>query len=320
VRIEVAAGPARGGGDVFRFGLELRCAPPAPEDGIAEAVAVATEADAAVVVVGTDGEWETEGRDRDDLSLPGDQVELIRAVAAAQPRTAVVVLAGSPVDLGWVGDVPALLWGWFPGQAGGEALASVLTGERDAAGRLPCTMPASLDDTLAGVATRGSGHVRYDEGVFAGHRRYDRDGIEPAFPFGFGLSYSTFAIGEPVASATTVGPGEGVSVRVEVTNTGSRPGTETVQLYVRDVESSVPRPERELRGFAKVALAPGETGEARIELRARDLAFWDEGARCWRAEAGTFELIAARSSRHLLGSTTIELSDDWTAPPSFLPA
>jgi beta-glucosidase len=320
VRVEVAAGPAPGGADVFRFALELRCAPPAPEDGIAEAAALAAGADDAVVVVGTDGEWETEGRDRDDLSLPGAQVELIRAVAAAQPRTAVVVLAGSPVDLSWVDEVPALLWGWFPGEEGGEALADVLTGERDAAGRLPCTMPASLGDTLAAVAERGSGHVRYEEGVFAGHRRYDRDGIEPAFPFGFGLSYTTFAIGPPVASASSVGPGEGVSVEVPVTNTGPRRGVETVQLYVRDVDAGVERPARELRGFAKVALAPGATGTATIALGPRDLAFWDGDARCWRAEAGTFELVAARSSRHPAGSTTVELTDDWTAPPSSPPA
>jgi beta-glucosidase len=317
VRVEVAAAPVPTGGDQVRFALELRCAPPVPDDGIGEAVALAGEADAAVVVVGTDGEWETEGRDRDDLFLPGRQVELVRAVAAAQPRTAVVVLAGAPVDLTWVDDLPALLWGWFPGQEGGEALAAVLTGDRDAAGRLPCTMPASLEDTLAGVAGRGSGHVVYEEGVFAGHRRYDRDGIEPAFPFGFGLSYTTFAMGAPVASAASFGPGEGVTVEVAVTNTGSRPGVETVQLYVRDVEASVERPERELRGFAKVALAPGATGIATITLGPRAFAFWDDAARCWRAEAGAFELIAARSSRDLVGSTTIELTDDWMAPASW---
>jgi beta-glucosidase len=309
VRVEVTGAPLPTGGGAFRFALELRCAPPGPEDGIAEAAALAAGADAAVVVVGTDGEWETEGRDRDDLALPGDQVELIRAVAAAQPRTAVVVLAGAPVDLSWVDDVPALLWGWFPGQEGGDALAAVLTGDRDAVGRLPCTMPASLEDTLAGVAARGSGHVRYEEGVFAGHRRYDRDDIEPVFPFGFGLSYTTFEVGPPVV--------DGLVVRVPVTNTGTRPGVETVQLYVRDVEASVERPERELRGFAKVALEPGETGTATIELGPRDLAFWDTAEGCWRAEAGTFELITARSSRDLVASTMVELTEDWTAPASW---
>jgi beta-glucosidase len=316
VALDVSGVPGAGGGD-FRFGLELRVAPPAPEDGIAEAAALARVADAAVVVIGLDGEWETEGRDRDAFALPGQQVELVRAVAAAQPRTAVVVLAGSPVDLGWVGEVPALLWGWFPGQEGGEALADVLTGARDAAGRLPCTMPAAIDDTLAGIGSRGSGHVAYDEGVFAGHRRYDRDGIDPAFPFGFGLSYTTFDVGPPVASATSLAAGDGVTVQVEVTNTGTRAGVETVQLYVHDVEAAVERPERELRAFAKVALEPGATGTATMVLGPRDLAFWDEAGGQWKAEAGAFELVVARSSRHPVASTTIELTEEWTAPASW---
>jgi beta-glucosidase len=241
----------------------------------------------------------------------------VRAVAAAQPRTAVVVLAGSPVDLDWAGEVPALLWGWFPGQAGGEALAAVLAGDRDPAGRLPCTLPASLGDTLARPAARGSGHVPYEEGVFAGHRRYDRDGIEPAFPFGFGLSYTTFTVGPPVPSTPALRPGDGVTVTVDVTNTGDRPGVETVQLYVRDLEASVDRPERELRGFAKVALEPGATETVTIPLGPRDLAFWDEAAGQWRAEAGTFELIAARSSRDPGASATVELTGDWVVPASW---
>jgi beta-glucosidase len=131
------------------------------------------------------------------------------------------------------------------------------------------------------------------------------------------LAYTTVDIGAPVAAARTLAPGEGVSVRVDVTNTGSRPGIETVQLYVRDVEAGVERPVRELRGFAKVALAPGATGIATITLGPRAFAFWDDAARCWRAEAGAFELIAARSSRDLVGSTTIELTDDWMAPASW---
>jgi beta-glucosidase len=316
VALEVWATPPVGGGG-FRFALELRCAPPPLDDGIAEAAALAAGADAAVVVVGRDGEWETEGRDRDDLSLPGPQAELVRAVAAAQPRTTVVVLAGSPVDLDWASEVPALLWGWFPGQQGGEALAAVLAGDRDATGRLPCTLPASLEDTLARTAARGSGHVPYEEGVFAGHRRYDRDGIDPAFPFGFGLSYTTFDIGAPLPSAAVLAPGQGLTVTVDVTNTGDRPGVETVQLYVRDVEASVERPDRELRGFAKVALDPGATGTATIALGPRDLAFWDEPGGQWRAEAGTFELIAARSSRDPGAASTVELTGDWVVPPSW---
>lgn len=303
---------------LFRVALELRCSPPTIDDAIERAVAAARAAEAAVVVIGLDGEWETEGRDRDDLALPGDQVALVRAVAAAQPRTAVVVLAGSPVDLSWADEVPALVWGWYPGQEGGHGLADVLLGVADPGGRLPCTMPARLADTLAVPPhERGAGHVAYEEGVLNGHRRYDREGIEPAFPFGFGLSYTTFAIGAPVPSTTTLGPGESFVVDVEVANTGSRAGSEVVQLYITDAEASVPRPDRELRAFAKVHLDPGERRKVALSVGPRDLAFWDTTGPSWRAEAGTFELHVGRSSRELTGSATVELRADWTVPASW---
>jgi beta-glucosidase len=318
--IEVTASPPDDGGGVFRYSLELRCAPPFPDDAIDRAVEAARGADAAVVVLGLDGEWETEGRDRDDLSLPGQQAELVRAVAAAQPRAVAVVLAGSPVDLSWAGEVPALLWAWYPGQEGGDALADVLLGEVDPGGRLPCTFPGALEDTLADPPSRGSGHVPYREGVFAGHRRYDHEWIEPIFPFGHGLSYSTFTLGPPRLSRSTIDPGESVAVSVEVANVGDRGGCEVVQLYVRDVESSVPRADRELRAFAKVRLAPGETRTLELVLGPRDLAFWDVDASCWRAEAGSFELTVGRTSRDLRGTTTLELTRDWTAPASWWPA
>ncbi len=319
VSIVVTAEPSKEGGGVFRNVLELRCASPMPDDPVAPAVAAAREADAAVVVLGLDGEWETEGRDRDDLSLPGGQIDLIRAVAAAQPRTIAVVLAGSPVDLSWADALPAVLWAWYPGQEGGHALADVLFGAVDPGGRLPCTLPVRLEDTLAGKAVRGSGHVVYDEGVFAGHRRYDRDTIEPRFPFGFGLSYAAFDIAAPIAPEV-VEPGETFTVTVDVANTGQRPGCEVVQLYVRDVHAAVPRSKRELRAFAKVALAPGETHTVALELGPRSLAFWDEEAACWHAEAGEFELLVGRSSRHITGAVTVRLAADWTAPASWWPS
>ena len=321
VLLEVTGRPTSSDAGMFRGALEVRCAPPAPPDGLERAARTAAAADAAVVIVGLDGEWETEGRDRNDLALPGAQVDLIRAVAAAQPRTAVVVLAGAPVDVSWAGEVPALLWGWYPGQEGGTAIADVLFGEAEPGGRLPCTLPARLEDTLADVAGRGSGHVRYDEGVFVGHRRYDRDGIEPAFPFGAGLSYSSFRLGPPVLSTDRLEPTDGatVTVSVDVENTGDRAGSEVVQLYVRDVEASVERPERELRGYAKVGLGPGEATTAAITIGLRDLAFWDTAALSWKAEAGTYELLVGRSSRELIGSVGIELTGDWTAPAGVLP-
>jgi beta-glucosidase len=295
--------------------VELRVAAPEADDALQQAVATAAAADAAVVVIGLDGDWETEGRDRDHLDLPGRQVELVRAVAAAQPRTVVVVVAGSPVDLSWADDVPAVLWCWYPGQEGGLGIADVLTGAADPGGRLPCTMPRRLEDTPAWLDTPPDpGVLRYQEGVFCGHRWYDARGIEPAFPFGHGLSYTTFAIEPPVVAG--IAAGGGTVIDVTVTNVGDRAGSEVVQLYVGDDAASVRRAPRELRGFAKVALDPGQTTTVRFTLAPRDLAFWDARSSCWRAEAGTFTVWAGRSSRDLAPPVTIELPTDWTAPPS----
>ena len=293
----------------MRLMVELRCARPEPPDAFERAVAAAGDAGAAVVVVGLDVDWETEGRDRDDLSLPGRQVELVRAVAAAQPRTVAVVVAGSPVDLSWADTVPGLLWCWYPGQEGGRAIADVLAGDVDPGGRLPCTMPQRLEDTPAFLDTPPDpGVLRYQEGVFCGHRWYDARHIEPAFPFGHGLSYTTFTIGEPAI--------DGLAVTVPVSNTGTRAGVEVVQLYVGDPVASVRRPPRELRAFRKVALEPGATTTVRFDLGHRDLAFWDPRQSCWRAEAGEFLVWAGRSSRDLGPPATITLDADWTAAPS----
>ncbi len=299
-----------------RFLLEVRMAPPEPPDAVERAVAAAAAADGAVVVVGLDGDWETEGRDRDDLALPGRQVELIRAVAAAQPRTVVAVLAGSPVDLSWADDVPALLWCWYPGQEGGAALADVLTGALEPGGRLPCTMPRRLEDTPAFLDTPPDpGVLRYQEGVFGGHRWYDARGVEPAFPFGHGLGYTTFAIGAPVLAAEQVDPGGEVVLDLPVTNTGGRAGSEVVQVYVGDDEASLRRPPRELRAFGKVVLEPGATATVRCTLTMRELACWDPRRGGWLAEAGRFTVWAGRSSRQLGPPVSVELTGDWEAGP-----
>ncbi len=297
----------------MRLAAEVRCAQPEAADAFERAVASAAAAEVAIVVVGLDNDWETEGRDRTSLDLPGRQVELVRAVASVQPRTVVAVVAGSPVDLSWALEVPALLWCWLPGQEGGRAVADVLSGDADPGGRLPCTFPARLADTPALLDTPPDpGVLRYQEGVFAGHRWYDVREIEPAFPFGHGLSYSTFALSAPRAAAT-VEPGGVVVVEVDVANTGDRAGTEVVQLYVGDVEASVRRPIRELRGFAKVALEAGASTTVSLELTMRDLAFWDAATSCWRAEPGEMVLWAGRSSRSLGPPVTVVLTGGWTA-------
>jgi beta-glucosidase len=292
-------------------------AAPEPDDAFDRAVAAAAAADAAVVCIGLDGDWETEGRDREHLDLPGRQVKLARAVAAVQPRTVVVVVAGAPVDVSWAEDVPAVLWAWYPGQEGGHGLADVLLGAAEPGGRLPCTLPRRLADTPAFLDTPPDpGVLRYQEGTFCGHRWYDARGIEPAFPFGHGLGYTTFTIGRPVIDETPLAAGADAVVDVEVTNTGERAGAEVVQLYVGDDEATVRRAPRELRGFAKVHLEPGASRTVRFVLGPRELAFWDARAAGWRAEPGTFSVWAGRSSRDVGEPARLVLGETWTAPPS----
>ena len=280
-----------------RLMVELRCAFPAAPDAFEQAIAAAAAADVAVVAIGLDDDWETEGRDREHMELPGRQVELVRAVAAAQPNTVVAIVAGAPVDLSWADAVPAVLWCWYPGQESGRGIADVLSGDVDPGGRLPCTMPVRIEHTPAFLDTPPDpGVLRYQEAVFCGHRWYDARHIEPAFPFGHGLSYTSFELGDPQLSADAIGPGESIHVVVPVRNTGVRSGREVVQLYLGDDEATVRRAPRELRGFAKVELEAGGTTEVRLELGPRELAFWDARSGCWRAEAGRFTVWIGRSS------------------------
>jgi beta-glucosidase len=262
------------------------------------------------VVVGLDNEWETEGRDRDDLSLPGRQRELIERVAAANPRTVVVVNAGSQVEMPWLSQVPAVLQLWYPGQELGHALADVLFGDVDACGRLPTSFPKRLEDNPAFLNYPGeNGAVHYGEGVFVGYRYYDTKRVEPLFPFGHGLSYARFEYGALSLTADAYGIGDPIEVSVDVTNTSDRAGREVVQLYLRDLASSLARPEKELVGFEKLTLGPGETRTARFTLDRRALSFYDPGRADWVAEAGEFELLAGSSSRDLRTRAAFVLKD-----------
>lgn len=285
------------GGDPMG-GLQLGCIEPEPTDAFDRAVAAATDADAAVVVVGTNPDWETEGHDRTWFGLPGRQVELIRAVAAVNPRTVVVVNAGSPVDVSWLGEVPACLWVWFGGQEMGHALADVLFGAADPGGRLPCTFPRRLEDTPAFTSYPGElGEVHYGEGVFIGHRWYDARGIEPAVPFGHGLSYATWEYRSVAV--------DGDSAVVEVVNVGDRPGTEVVQVYAGNDASEVLRPPWVLAGFARIHAGPGEAVTVRVPLERAAFAHWDHTLGRWVDEAGTHRVAAGRSSRDLRVHTTV---------------
>ncbi len=292
--VEVEFIPPRGLG-----GLEIGCRPPSPPDLMDRAVALARRADAVVCVVGTDNDWETEGHDRESMALPPPQDELIRAVAAVNEKTVVVVNAASPVSMPWVDDVAAIVQAWFPGEEWGNALADILTGDVSPSGKLPTTVPVRIEDTPAFTNYPGErGQVRYGEGVFVGYRWYDARKIEPRFCFGHGLSYTTFELGTPTF--------DGSELQVRVTNTGHARGAETVQCYVHDAEASVIRPQQELKAFAKVWLDPGESRDISLALDDRAFAFWDVAAHAWTAEPGTFELRVGTSSRDIAHRLTIE--------------
>jgi beta-glucosidase len=253
------------------------------EAELERAVALARDADVAVVVVGTNEEVECEGVDRDSLALPGRQDELVARVAAANPRTVVVVNAGAPVLLPWADDVAAILLAWFPGQEFGNALADVLTGAVEPGGRLPTTWPRS-EDGLPSTQPR-DGVLDYDEGLFVGYRAYERDGRTPLFPFGHGLGYTRWEY-------LAVEPAEG-EVSVRLRNAGGRRGREVVQVYASRPDSAVERPLRWLAGFAVVEADPGEEVEVRVTIPPRALAHWDGG---WTVEPGEFRFEATPRS------------------------
>jgi beta-glucosidase len=272
VRIEVQS-TVRGPATVTGAKVGIRRAPPV--DGIERAVAAAARADAVILVVGTDENWETEGADRESMHLPGDQDDLVRRVLEVAPHAVVVLNVGAPVATPWAADAGAVVQCWFGGQEMAEGLADVLLGEADPGGRLPTTIPVRLQDAPSwGNSVPEGGRLRYGEGVLVGYRWYESREIGVSFPFGHGLSYTSFEIGEPELSATSIGPGGSVRVRVPVTNTGDRPGREVVQVYVAPARPAVFRPPKELKGFAKVSLAPGESAVVDVDLGERAFARW----------------------------------------------
>jgi len=284
-------------------GLAVGCMPPTPDDALDRAITLAARADVVVCVVGTDSDWETEGNDRERMTLPPPQDELVRAISAVNPHTAIVVNAASPVAMDWADHVGAVLQCWFAGEEWGHALADVLSGDVCPSGKLPTTFPVRLEDSPAFTNYPGErGEVRYGEGVFVGYRWYDARQIVPRFCFGHGLSYTTFALDAPAVSAREVSVDElagGASVRVAIPirNVGARRGAEVVQCYVHDAAASVARPPHELKAFAKVWLDAGQSGEAVLELDRRSFAFWDVTGDGWLVEPGEFELRIGTSSR-----------------------
>lgn len=281
----------------FAAGIGL----PLGNDAIAEAVRLARNADVAVVFVGRNGEWDTEGSDLPSIELPGRQNELVAAIAQANPKTVVVLQTGGPVEMPWIGSVAALLQAWYPGQEAGNAIADVLTGAAEPSGRLPQTFPVRWADNPAHsqdheVYPGFEGKVRYEEGIFVGYRHYDRHGMTPLFPFGFGLGYASFALADLAVDDTAFEAHGAVTLTLSVTNTSDVEGSAVVQLYVSDDVSSDPRPAKELKAFAKVKLAPGESRIVALKLDARAFAFFRTQAAHWLVEAGSFTLRAGLSS------------------------
>lgn len=303
IRIEhdIVQDETLGGVLAYQFGTE-----PSDDDPdvlIGAAVDAARGADVAVVVVGTNSKVESEGYDRTSLALPGHQDDLVRAVAAANPNTVVVVNAGSPVEMPWRNDVAAVLLTWFGGQEYGNALADVLTGAQEPGGRLPTTWPVAMADVPVLDVTPVDGKVAYDEGVHVGYRAWLRSGTEPAYPFGHGLGYTTWSI-EGVSATPTVREGDAVIVTATVANTGDRAGKHVVQVYASRAESAVDRPVRWLVGFAPVRLAAGTSTEVSVEVPARAFAHWDGS---WQYESGPFTLHVGASVVDDAGTASLEL-------------
>ncbi len=277
-----------------------------PPGGVVEdeAKRIASQSDAVVLTVGFDPETESEGADR-TFRLPPGQEELIRQIASANKNTVVVVTSGGGVDTNaWLGQVPGLIQAWYPGQEGGTALAEILFGDVNPSGRLPVTFERRWEDNPVHDSyypAQGTRRVEYKEGVFVGYRGYEHNNTRPLFPFGYGLSYTTFAYGN-LAVRPLAGRGSTdalYEVSFDVRNTGARAGSEVAQVYVGPPSASVPRPAKELKGFVKIALRPGERQRVSVTLNARSFAYYDAGASQWRVQAGDYEVLVGRSSEQI---------------------
>lgn len=280
------------------------------------AVDLARNAQAALLFLALPSSKESEGYDRPDLDLTPQHIALIKAVAAAQPETVVVLNNGAPVVMSeWVDSPAAILEAWMMGQAGAGAIADILFGVINPSGRLAETFPLKLTDTPAYLNFPGeNGQVRYGEGIFIGYRYYDMKEMPVLFPFGHGLSYTTFAFSNPRVSASTFKDVDGLIVSVDVTNTGSLAGSEVVQVYVHDHKSALARPPRELKGFAKVELQPGETRTVSLPLDLRAFAFFHPAYDRWVTEDGEFDILFGASASEIRCSQTVTLQSTMELP------
>lgn len=283
---------------------------------IDEAAHLASTADVALLFIALPISKESEGYDRPDIDLTEQQVALIKAVSAAQSKTIVVLNNGSAVSMStWIDDTAAVLEAWMMGQAGGGAIADVLTGKVNPSGKLSETFPLRTEDTPSFINFPGSGgEVRYGEGIFIGYRYYDTKHMPVLFPFGYGLSYTTFEYSNPKLSASTFKDTDGLTVSVDVTNTGAVPGKEVVQVYVRDQASALTRPEKELKAFAKVELQPGETKTVTLSLNFRSFAYYHPAYKQWITEDGAVDILIGASAHNIRFTETATLESTLELP------
>jgi beta-glucosidase len=283
---------------------------------IDEAVQVAQKANVALLYIALPSFKESEGYDRADLDLTRQQVALIKAVTSVQKNTVVILNNGAPVVMSeWIDDTAAVLEAWMMGQSGGDAIADVLLGKTNPCGKLAETFPLRLSDTPAYLNHPGeNGIVRYGEGLFIGYRYYDAKHLPVQFPFGFGLSYTTFAYSNLKLSATHFNDVDGLAVSVDVTNTGAVAGKEIVQVYVHECKSRLIRPDKELKGFAKVELQPGETKTVTVQLGFRAFAYFHPGHHRWVAESGEFDILVGASSADIRCNATVTLRSTLELP------
>jgi beta-glucosidase len=262
----------------------------------AEYIAAAKQADAVIYFGGLSHGDDRESIDRPDMKLPNSQDEIISKLINANEKTIIFLVAGSAVEMPWVEQANAIVWGWYGGMEAGHAFADILTGDVNPSGKMPITLPARLEDT-APIALNdyNAKESLYTEGVFIGYRWFEQQKIKPTFVFGHGLSYTHFDLTDIALSAVNITADQGITVTAMVKNTGDVAGAEVVQLYLHDIESSVERPVKELKGFAKVYLAPGESKQISISLNKRDLSFWDITTNNWKAESGSFEVMLGSS-------------------------
>jgi len=270
-----------------------------------ELTKIPSEADATIIFAGLnhDNGMDAEGEDRNSFELPSEQIELIQKTANECANTIVVLINGSPVAMNsWIDSASSVVEAWYGGMEAGKAIANVLFGEVNPSGKLTMTFPKELSDSPAHVSRRtfpGDNKVYYDEGIFVGYRHFDTKDIEPLFPFGFGLSYTTFTYENLMIDEKKIRDNDVIKVSFDVTNSGKIKGKEIVQLYVQDIESSLERPTKELKRFEKVSLHPNETKTVIFELKREDLSFYSETVNSWVVENGAFNILVGSSSRDI---------------------